>query len=126
MLLAVHTTTAMSLEPIYRSIGSAIRAKRRQLDWSQEKLASMLMMSRGTLANIEAGRQRVFIHQLYAFAAALDLKPGDLLPAPIKPTTSDTLPLPQHLNAQQKAQLSQLIRSVEPTNESSDKVNEKE
>lgn len=116
----------MGPEPIYRSIGSAIRAKRRQLDWSQEKLANMLTISRGTLANIEAGRQRIFIHQLYALAAALDLKPGDLLPTAMTASgVPDTLPLPQNLNAQQKEQLAQLIRSIEPTSQSANKVNEK-
>lgn len=86
----------------------------------------MLMISRGTLANIEAGRQRIFIHQLYALAAALDLKPGDLLPTAVAASGApDTLPLPQNLNAQQKEQLAQLIRSIEPTSQPSDRVNEK-
>ena len=86
----------------------------------------MLMLSRGTLANIEGGRQRIFIHQLYAVAAALDLKPGDLLPTAVRASgILDTLPLPQNLNAQQKEQLAQLIRSIEPSGQSADKVNEK-
>jgi transcriptional regulator with XRE-family HTH domain len=120
----------MKLEPLYRSIGTAIRGKRRQLDWSQEKLARKLMISRGTLANIEAGRQRILVHQLYAIAAALDLKPNDLLPAFNAAVTPggppEAFPLPQHLNAQQRDQLSRLIQAAEPTHLPSDRgVNEK-
>jgi transcriptional regulator with XRE-family HTH domain len=117
----------MSLEPLYRSIGSVIRAKRRQRDWSQEELAQKLMISRGTLANIEGGRQRVLVHQLYAIAAALDLKPLDLLPPATTPLTGtpDAFPLPENLNAQQKDQLARLIQSADPTHPPSDKLNEK-
>lgn len=116
----------MSPEPLYRIIGRVVRAKRRQRDWSQEQLAQKLMISRGTLANIEAGRQRILVHQLYTIAAALDLKPSELLP-PISaaPSTSETFPLPQNLNAQQKEQLVRLIQSANPTLSAVDKVNEK-
>lgn len=114
----------MSLEPLYRSIGGVIRAKRRQRDWSQEVLAEKLKISRGTLANIESGRQRVLVHQLYAIAAALELKPADLLPAPGPVTgTPEAFPLPEHLNAQQKEQLARLIQSANPA--SVDKGNDK-
>lgn len=106
----------MSLEPLYRNIGSVIRTKRRQRDWSQERLAQKLMISRGTLANIEAGRQRILVHQLYAIAAALELKPLELLPAASTPivATPEALPLPEDLNAQQKEQLARLIQSADP------------
>lgn len=117
----------MSLEPLYRSIGSVIRAKRRQRDWSQEELAQKLMISRGTLANIEGGRQRILVHQLYAIAAALELKPLELLPAAVTPITGapEAFPLPENLNAHQKEQLARLIQSADPTYPPSDKLNEK-
>jgi|SRR5882757_9410894 len=116
----------MSLEPLYRTIGSVIRAKRRQRDWSQELLAQKLMISRGTLANIEAGRQRILVHQLYAIAAALELKPIDLLPAATAAaSTPEAFPLPENLNAQQKDQLARLIQSADPTHPPVNKVNEK-
>lgn len=116
----------MNLEPLYRSIGSVIRAKRRQRDWTQEELALKLMISRGTLANIEAGRQRIFLHQLYSIAAALELKPVDLLPPVTVVTgTPEAFPLPENLNAQQREQLARLIQSADPTHPLGDKVNEK-
>jgi len=116
----------MSLEPLYRSVGSVIRAKRRHRDWTQEELALKLMISRGTLANIEAGRQRIFIHQLYAIAAALELKPIDLLPPPtVVTSTPEAFPLPENLNAQQREQLASLIQSADTTHAPGDKINEK-
>lgn len=75
-----RASSDMKVEPVYRSIGATVRSRRRQLEWSQEKLAQRLMISRATLANIETGRQRVLVHQLYAFAAALGMKPEQLLP----------------------------------------------
>ncbi len=70
----------MMREPVYRVIGSIIRGHRRRLEWPQQLLAARLGISRATLANIETGRQRVLVHQLYAFAEALKLNPSDLLP----------------------------------------------
>jgi transcriptional regulator with XRE-family HTH domain len=126
LLLVPHVTSHMNLEPLYRSIGSVIRAKRRQRDWTQEELALKLMISRGTLANIEAGRQRIFLHQLYSIAAALELKPVDLLPpVTVVTSTPEAFPLPENLNAQQREQLARLIQSADPTHPSGDKVNEK-
>jgi transcriptional regulator with XRE-family HTH domain len=126
LLLVMHDVNLMSLEPLYRSIGAAIRAKRRQRDWTQEVLAKKLMISRGTLANIESGRQRILVHQLYALAAALELKPIDLLPtASVGTSTPEAFPLPQDLNAQQKDQLSRLIQSADLTPLPVNKVNEK-
>jgi transcriptional regulator with XRE-family HTH domain len=126
VLLVPHVTSHMNLEPLYRSIGSVIRAKRRQRDWTQEELALKLMISRGTLANIEAGRQRIFLHQLYSIAAALELKPVDLLPpVTVVTSTPEAFPLPENLNAQQREQLARLIQSADPTHPSGDKVNEK-
>lgn len=126
LLLVPHVTSHMNLEPLYRSIGSVIRAKRRQRDWTQEELALKLMISRGTLANIEAGRQRIFLHQLYSIAAALELKPVDLLPpVTVATSTPEAFPLPENLNAQQREQLARLIQSADPTHPSGDKVNEK-
>src|SRR5580698_7112740 len=71
----------MKPEPVYKTIGAIVRGQRRKLELSQDKLAGRLGISRATLASIETGRQRMLVHQLYAFAEALGLRPGDLLPA---------------------------------------------
>lgn len=104
-------------EPVYKMIGAIIRSKRRALGWAQSHLAGRLGMSRATLASIETGRQRLLVHQLYGFAVAFEVTPGELLPslsaAPLAPVSQD-LPLPQDLSAAQIEQLSRLYEQ-EPT-----------
>lgn len=106
----------MSPEPIYRSIGAIIRARRRQREWSQENLAQRLRISRTTLASIETGRQRILVHQLYDFAVALGLKLEDLLPRVSAGSAGKTwadLPMPVSLNSVQKEQLARLIQAAD-------------
>jgi transcriptional regulator with XRE-family HTH domain len=106
----------MPADPIYKQIGAVIKARRRTLGLKQEVLAAKLGISRGSLANVETGRQSVLVHQLYKFAAALDLTPSDLLP---RPSADDfrahrtRLPLPDDLNAQQKEQVARLFDQVD-------------
>jgi transcriptional regulator with XRE-family HTH domain len=93
-----------------------IKARRKTLQLKQENLANMLGISRGSLANIETGRQSILVHQLYRFAAALELTPVDLLPPPSTEharTGSSALPLPDDLKAQQKRQITDLFMKVD-------------
>lgn len=82
----------------------------------QETLAGLLGISRGSLANVETGRQSVLVHQLYKFADALQLTPLDLLPLPlIDPLRIEAteLPLPSDLKAQQKEQIARLFEQID-------------
>ena len=65
---------------IYRELAQAIkRCRKGRL--TQAQLAAKISVSRASLANIEAGRQKVLVHHLYAIAEALDLEsPSALLP----------------------------------------------
>jgi transcriptional regulator with XRE-family HTH domain len=106
----------MRVELVYRSIGALLRSRRRQLNWSQEKLAQQVHLSRATLANIETGRQRILVHQLYTFASALGVKLEELLPRTqkISPTADwSRLPIPDGLKLEQKEQIARLIESAE-------------
>lgn len=106
----------MEPDPIYKHIGAVIKAKRNKLDWKQEKLAGELGISRGSLANVETGRQSILVHQLYRFAKALGVSPFDLLPQVQlqRLNSGDThLPLPHDLNVQQKRQIFRLFAEVE-------------
>jgi transcriptional regulator with XRE-family HTH domain len=46
----------------------------------QEALADALGISRGSLANIETGKQSVLVHQIYNFSRILKVRPHDFLP----------------------------------------------
>jgi transcriptional regulator with XRE-family HTH domain len=118
----------MRPEPVYKTIGAIIRARRRRLEWPQQILAARLGISRATLANIETGRQRVLVHQLYAFAEALQLKPSDLLPpaSDIQAAADLTmLPIQGDLNAEQIEQIARLIGSHSATLRPKEKTNAK-
>jgi transcriptional regulator with XRE-family HTH domain len=100
------------IDPIYKHIGALIKTRRKTLGLKQETLARTLRISRGSLANIETGRQNVLVHNLYKFAAALKLTPFDLLP----PRSNDDLevertelPVPDDLKEQQKKQVANLF-----------------
>lgn len=113
----------MVRDPIYKQIGEVIRTRRKTLGYKQETLAGQLGISRGALANIETGRQNILVHQLYKYAAALQLSPFDLLPPlPVKHPKREhsELPLPGDLKEQQRIQIARVIEQVD-TSQTRDK-----
>jgi transcriptional regulator with XRE-family HTH domain len=70
----------VSKHPVYKEIGKRIRHWRKANGMKQEALAGALGISRGSLANIETGKQSVLVHQIYNFSRALKVKPHDFLP----------------------------------------------
>lgn len=73
----------MDEDTIYDEIGALVAARRGALGLTQAEVAAKVGVSRPSLANIEVGRQRVLVHQLYAIARALEVEdPRDLLPLP--------------------------------------------
>jgi transcriptional regulator with XRE-family HTH domain len=127
--MCVYTTHVMKPEPIYQQIGGIIRALRRRADKAQDALAGQLGISRATLANIETGRQRILVHQLYAIANALGVKLGDLLPTPrddLSAANWSTLSFEGDLNTEQKKQVANLIGSIgDPTPRQTEEMNVK-
>lgn len=65
---------------LYRTIGERVRAERGRVGLSQTELARGLRLSRASVSNIEAGRQRFPLHALYMLAEALGCEPQALLP----------------------------------------------
>ncbi len=115
---------------LYKEVGKLIRRQRRALDLTQAKLAAHLGISRGALANIETGRQNLLLHQLYRFAAALELNVHDLLPVPKDMNVHDLPPhsheelgharskelrMPKELTPEEKAQVSRVFTPVRRT-----------
>lgn len=109
----------METKPIYAHIGALIKTRRKHFKLTQETLATQLSISRASLANIETGRQKILVHQLYSLAAVLDLSPADFLPAPsaVTPetvTASADLPLPAGLKPQHKEQIARIFANPGP------------
>ncbi|WP_332819089.1 helix-turn-helix transcriptional regulator [Sphingopyxis sp.] len=72
----------MAPEKIYQVFGRRLADLREEREMTQSDLARRVNLSRASIANIEAGRQRVLLHQLGEFAFALNLSSSaELLPA---------------------------------------------
>lgn len=62
-------------ERIYKQIGLSIRYFREQRGWSQQELANKVKLTRTSICNIEAGRQRILLHDVLTFTKALKTCP---------------------------------------------------
>lgn len=66
--------------PVHRrKLGDAIRARRKQLGLSQEKLAELVDCHRNYVGNVERGEQNLTIDMLVRFAKALKVTPVNLV-----------------------------------------------
>ena len=109
---ATHFLMDPENRKLYEGLGSLIRRRRRALDLTQDDLAGRVGISRGALANIETGRQNFLLHQLYRFAAALEVDVQSLLPASEGESAkvdARPLPLPANLTSKQKQQVTRLF-----------------
>ena len=100
-------------DKIYQHLGGVIKQRRKKLGLKQHDVAARLRISRGSLANIETGRQGVLVHQLYRFASVLGLQPSDFL-LPVAQETSAleaewTEAIPADLKPQQREQIARLL-----------------
>jgi ribosome-binding protein aMBF1 (putative translation factor) len=73
---------AKSIEPFYAELGRSIQTQRAKLGWSQESLGATLRpkVTRASIANIEAGKQRVLTHTLVQIADALGVDLCEIVP----------------------------------------------
>lgn len=80
---ARHTTGRdVDEAAIYKTFGKAIAARRSATGKTQAEIAQRVGLSRASLANIEVGNQRVFLHQILSIADALDLESAhEIVPA---------------------------------------------
>ena len=70
-----------SLKALYTEIGAQVRRARKRQGWSQLDLARAVDLTRSSVANLEAGRQRPPVHVALLIAHALDVPVNDLLPS---------------------------------------------
>lgn len=66
---------------IYSDIGLKIREERERLSLTQEGLASAIGLTRSSVTNIEAGRQKMLLETFIDIAEALNVAPEKLLPS---------------------------------------------
>jgi transcriptional regulator with XRE-family HTH domain len=68
------------VEDFYEQFGQRVRSARLGLGLNQEALGQRVGLERSSISNVEKGRQRVQLHMLLEFAAALKVPPAQLLP----------------------------------------------
>ena len=67
-------------EKLYLLVGEKVAQRRTSARMSQAALASRCELARGTIANIESGRQRPTLHTLWVIADALEADISELMP----------------------------------------------
>jgi len=67
------------IEPIYIALGKIIMACRHERDLSQEYVADWLGLTRTSVVNMEAGRQRIMLHTVLDLAVLMMIEPGELI-----------------------------------------------
>ncbi len=72
--------TEKEIEFIYQTVGSEIKKARISNGMSQEDFANLLGLSRASIVNIEAGRQRPSLHLLFEISRKTQTKIEDFLP----------------------------------------------
>ncbi|MGW4521344.1 helix-turn-helix domain-containing protein [Amycolatopsis sp. NPDC004378] len=70
------------INDFYSVVGNKIKEARIRQKITQTDLAIALGLTRSSIANIEAGRQRVQLHGLVQMAIVLNLHVGDLIHTP--------------------------------------------
>lgn len=70
------------LEPFYEALGRRVSEARERRGLTQAQVAAQLTppVTRASVANVEAGKQRVLAHTLVALATILDVPVTDLVP----------------------------------------------
>ena len=103
----------MRVPSLYKRLGTTIKAQRRARGLTQQQLAKQLGISRASLANVETGRQRVLIHQLYELADQLSINIQELLPNPSEAEALqalDDLLFSENLTVAQRQQIATLLK----------------
>jgi transcriptional regulator with XRE-family HTH domain len=72
--------TEDEIDRFYLELGRRVRDARSDAGVTQAHLAEAIQMTRSSVANLEAGRQRVPLHLLFAIADSLGVEAHSLLP----------------------------------------------
>lgn len=68
-----------AVQRIYQEFGARVAKRRKELGMIQDELAAGMGLARTSITNIEVGRQRILIHQVFEIADALDMDVSELL-----------------------------------------------
>ena len=104
-----------AIDRFYADVGLRVRRARLESGLTQDDLARSLLLARSSVANLEAGRQRVPAHTLLLAAHALHVALGDLLPEfEMDLALTDTLGLEPGTPDEHVQLVRRLVMSSEP------------
>lgn len=83
---------AHGVDPLYAEFGRRVKAARLDAGLTQARLAEAIGLTRTSVANIEAGRQRTLLEAAYRIADAVGRTPHSLLPEPAALRSQARLP----------------------------------
>jgi transcriptional regulator with XRE-family HTH domain len=102
----------MTPDPFYLEFGKLLRRYRNRLKLTQDDLAERVGLSRTSITNIEQGRQKVLLHQVFVLAESLGVTPDALLPsASVRPRPDLEEKLPGDLTGPQKDWVRRVVAS---------------
>lgn len=100
----------MPIRKVYADFGMRVRKRRAELGLTQSVLAEQIGLTRASIANIEAGRQTVLLHQFIDLVHALECDPLLLLPADDRGIDLQPDKLPQDLPTEVQRFVGELSR----------------
>ena len=101
---------------VYKMLGAAVAIRRKEIQCTQAELAERLGMSRASISNIEGGRQKILLDQIYDFVEVLGLNSiTDLLPQALPRSSIELSPIPlsrEDVTDRQRAQVADVLKSL--------------
>jgi len=96
----------------YVDLGGRIRKQRRQLGWTQETLAERVNVSTSFVGHVERGTRKASLETLVSVANSLNVSLDYLMAGSLQNNTIIG-PMPQSLNANQRAALQEILTTIQ-------------
>ena len=78
------------IDQFYERVGVQVREARLENNLTQAALAARISLTRSSIANLEAGRQRIPLHLIVVIADVLGVEASDLIPSSLlEPTRNE-------------------------------------
>jgi transcriptional regulator with XRE-family HTH domain len=103
----------MTPNPLYVEFGKLVRGYRKRSNLTQDDLAERVGLSRTSITNIELGRQKVLLHQVFMLAKSLGVNPDALLPSTRnRPVPEVEQKIPEDLTGAEKNWIRRVMAST--------------
>ncbi len=96
----------------YMELGQRVRARRAELNWTQERLAQEIGVSTSFIGHIERGSRRASLDTLVLIANAMEISTDELLQDSLAPATVEKTPV-RHLTKRQMQAMHQMLSTLQ-------------